>query len=139
MISLRSSLTKCLFPLRHVSCWAIWSEFFGLINLMSPLTYEILLITFRYSFLLCNEFFWGLLVPILYSSVKVNGIRTIYLSGSNNKFGSKFHVGSLVLQETLEEHRRVHQVKHCEYNNKDEENCPNTLNDKNEEASHETF
>ena len=30
-----------------------------------------------------------------------------------------------------EEGQRTHQSKHCEYNNKDEDNSLNTLNDKN--------
>ena len=58
-------------------------------------------------------------------------IRTIYPHGQNKGFGSKFHVGYKVQQETLEEGWRMHQLKHCEYNNKDEDNNSNTLTDKN--------
>ena len=41
-----------------------------------------------------------------------------------------FRVGSRVRQETPEEGRRTHQPKRYEYNNKDEDNSPKTLNDK---------
>ena len=40
-----------------------------------------------------------------------------------------FHVGSQVRQ-TPEEGQRTYQPKHCENNNKDEDNSPKTLNDK---------
>ena len=33
----------------------------------------------------------------------------------------------------------MHWLKCCEYNNKDENNCPNTLNDKNYQASSQKF
>ena len=42
--------------------------------------------------------------------------------------------GSQVWQQTPEEGWRMHQWKH-EYNNKDEDNSPNMLNDKNHQAS----
>ena len=61
--------------------------------------------------------------------VEVNRIRKIYPLGLNKDFGSKFHVGSQVRHETPEESQRTHQLKHCEYNNKDEDNSLNTLND----------
>ena len=60
----------------------------------------------------------------------VNGIKTIYPQGLNNGFGSKFSIGSQVWQEVPEESWRIYQLKQCEYNNKDEDNSPNTLNDK---------
>ena len=41
--------------------------------------------------------------------------------------GSKFCVSSQVRQETLEESRRTHRSKRCEYNNEDEDNNSNTL------------
>ena len=59
----------------------------------------------------------------------VNEIRTIYPCGINKGFGLKFCVGSWVWQETPED-QRIHQLKHSEYNNKDENNSLNTLNDK---------
>ena len=43
----------------------------------------------------------------------------------------KFNVGSQVWQEIPEEGWRTHQQKHCEYYNKDEDNCPKPLNNKN--------
>ena len=49
-------LTKHLNPLRHASYWTMLSEFWGLINLISPSTYEILT-TFPHDFYLssyCN-------------------------------------------------------------------------------------
>ena len=61
-------------------------------------------------------------------------MRTIYLCGLNKEFGSKFHVGSQVWQETPEEGWRMHLLKCCEYNNKDVENSPKTLSDKNHQA-----
>ena len=62
----------------------------------------------------------------------VNGIRTIYSHESKKGFDSKFCVGSLVWYETSEEGRRMHWLKHCKYNNKNEDkNYPNILSDKN--------
>ena len=61
----------------------------------------------------------------------VNGIRTIYCCGLDKGFSSKFCVGSQVWQETSKEGQRMHQPKHCEYENKDEDNSLNTLNDEN--------
>ena len=63
--------------------------------------------------------------------VIVNRIRASDPHGLNNGHGSKFHVGYWVQQETLEEGQKTYQPKHCEYNNKDENNSPKTLNDKN--------
>ena len=53
---------------------------------------------------------------------------------SLRSFG-KFRVGSRVWQDTPEKGRRTYQPKHCEYNNKDEDNSPKTLNDKNQTSS----
>ena len=60
----------------------------------------------------------------------VNAIRASDLHVLNKGHGSKFCVGSRVGQETSEG-RRTYQPKCCEYNNKDEDNSPKTLNDKN--------
>ena len=60
----------------------------------------------------------------------VNGIRTIYLRGVNKEFSSKFSVGSWVQHGTHEEGRRTYQLKHCEYNDEDEDNSPNIPSDK---------
>ena len=49
----------------------------------------------------------------------------------NKGFNSKFYIGSQVWQETSEEGQKMHWPKCCEYNNKDEDNNPNGLNDKN--------
>ena len=49
----------------------------------------------------------------------------------NKGRGSKFHVSSQAQQETPEEGWWTHHLKHYEYNNKDEDNSPKTLNDKN--------
>ena len=59
-----------------------------------------------------------------------NGIRTSDLHGLNKGGGLKFCVGSRVRQ-TPEEGRRTYRPKHSEYNNKDEDNSPKTLNNKN--------
>ena len=57
----------------------------------------------------------------------VNGIGTIYPSGLNKGFGSRFCVGTRVRHETPEEVRRTYEPKRCEYNNDDEDNSPNIL------------
>ena len=59
-----------------------------------------------------------------------NGIRTGDPRVFNKGCSSKFHVGSLVRQ-TSEEGWRTYWPKHCGNNNKDEDNSPKTLNDKN--------
>ena len=58
-----------------------------------------------------------------------NGIRTGDLRGFNKGHNSKFRVGSRVWQ-TPEEDQRTYQPKRGN-NNKDEDNSPKTLNDKN--------
>ena len=60
----------------------------------------------------------------------INRIRLSDLDGLNKGRGLKFCVGSQVRQETPEEGRRTYQPKCCEYNNKDKDNSPKTLNDK---------
>ena len=52
----------------------------------------------------------------------------------NKGRGSKFRVGSRV-QPTPEKGRRIYRPKRCEYNNKDEDNSPKTLNDENQASS----
>ena len=51
---------------------------------------------------------------------------------------SKFSVGSRVRQ-TPEEGRRTYRPKRCGNKNKDEDNSPKTLNDKNHQASSQKF
>ena len=63
-----------------------------------------------------------------------NGIRTGDPRGFNKGHSSKFCEGSRVRQ-TPEEGRRTYRVKRCGNNNKDEDNSPKTLNDKNQQAS----
>ena len=60
-----------------------------------------------------------------------NGIRTGNPCGFNKGRSSKFREGSRV-QQTLEEGWRTYRPKRCGNNNKDEDNSPKTLNDKNE-------
>ena len=67
--------------------------------------------------------------------VMVNGIRASDPRGLNKIHSLKFRVGSRVQQETPEEGQRTQGSKCCEYNNKDEDNSPKTLNDKNHQAS----
>ncbi len=50
----------------------------------------------------------------------------------------KFHEVSRVRQ-TPEEGRRTYQPKRCGNNNKDEDNSPKNLNDKNQQASSQKF
>ena len=63
-----------------------------------------------------------------------NGTRTGDPRGFNKGRSSKFRVGSRVRQ-TPEEGRRTYRPKRRGNNNKDEENCPKTLNDKNHQTS----
>ena len=63
-----------------------------------------------------------------------NGIRTGDPCGFNKRHSSKFHVGSSV-QQTPEEGRRTYWLKRCGNTNKDEDNSPKTLNDKNQALS----
>ena len=60
-----------------------------------------------------------------------NGIRTGDARGFNNRLSSKFCEGSRVRQ-TSEEGRRTYRPKRCGNNNKDEDNSPKNLNDKNQ-------
>ena len=63
-----------------------------------------------------------------------NGIRTGGPCGFNKGCSLKFRVGSWV-QQTPEEGQR----KRCGNNNKDEDNSPKTLNDKNHQALSQKF
>ena len=63
-----------------------------------------------------------------------NGIRTGNPRGFSKGHCSKFRVGSQV-QQTPEEGRRTYQPKHCGNNNKDEDNSPKTLNDRNKNVN----
>ena len=69
-----------------------------------------------------------------------NGIRTSDppIKGFNKGCSSKFRKGSRV-QQTPEEGRRTYRPKCCGNNNKDEDNSPKTLNDKNQQASFQKF
>ena len=68
----------------------------------------------------------------------VNGIGTSDPCGLDKERSSKFRVGSQVRQ-THEEGRRTYRPKRWEYNNKDENNSPKTLNYKNQRASSQKF
>ena len=59
-----------------------------------------------------------------------NGIRTGDSREFNKGLSSKFYVGSRVRQ-TPEEGWRIYRPKPCRNNNKDQDNSPKTLNDKN--------
>ena len=63
-----------------------------------------------------------------------NGIRTGDPRGFNKGRSSKFRESSRV-QQTPEEGRRTYRPKRCGNNNKDEDNSPKNLNDKNQQAS----
>ena len=56
--------------------------------------------------------------------------------GLSKGLSSKFHVGFRV-QQTPEEGRRTYLLKRCGNNDKDEDNCLKTLNDKNQASSQE--
>ena len=66
------------------------------------------------------------------------GIRTGNLRGFNRERSSKFRVGPRVRQ-TPEEGGRTYRPKRSRNNNKDEDNSPKTLNDKNHQASSRKF
>ena len=66
-----------------------------------------------------------------------NGIRTVDPRGFNKGRSSKFREGSRVRQTP--EDWRTYRPKGCGNNNKDEDNSPKTLNDKNQQASSQTF
>ena len=59
----------------------------------------------------------------------------VYSFGLNKGFGLKFWVVSQFQQETPEESQKMHEPKHCEYNNKDEDSSQSTRNDENYHAS----
>ena len=63
-----------------------------------------------------------------------NRIRTGELRGFNKGPSSKFREDSRVRQ-TTEEGRRIYRPKRCGSSNKDEDNSPKSLNDKNQQAS----
>ena len=67
-----------------------------------------------------------------------NGIRTGNPNGFNKECSSKFCEGSRVRQ-TPEEGQKTYQPKRCGNNNKDEDNSPKILNDKNHQASSQKF
>ena len=67
-----------------------------------------------------------------------NGIRTGDPRGFNKGRSSKFREGSRV-RRTPEEGRRICRPKRCGNNNKDEDNSPKILNDKNQQASSQKF
>ena len=67
-----------------------------------------------------------------------NWIRTGDPHGFNKGRSSKFREGSRVWQSP-EEGQRTYWPKHCGNNNKDEDNSPKTLNDKNQQASSQKF
>ena len=66
------------------------------------------------------------------------GIRTGNPRGFNKGRSSRFREGSRVRQ-TPEEGRRTYRTKRWGNNNKDEDNSPKTLNDKNQQASSQKF
>ena len=67
-----------------------------------------------------------------------NGIRTGDPRGFNKGRSSKFREDSRVRQ-TPEEGRRTYRPKRCGNSNKDEDNSPKKLNDKNQQASSQKF
>ena len=67
-----------------------------------------------------------------------NGIRKGDPRGFNKGRSSKFREGFRVRQ-TPEEGRSTYRPKRCGNNNKDEDNSPKNLNDKNQQASSQKF
>ena len=62
-----------------------------------------------------------------------NGIKTSDPRGFNKGRSSKFRVGSQV-RKTPEEGRRTYRPKSCGNNNKDKDNSPKTLKNKNHQV-----
>ena len=67
-----------------------------------------------------------------------HGIKTGDPRGFNKGRSSKFHEGSRVRQ-TPEEGQRTYRPKCCSNIDKDEDNSPKPLNDKNQQASSQKF
>ena len=67
-----------------------------------------------------------------------NGIRTGDPRAFNKGRSSKFREGSRVRQ-TPEEGQRTYRPKRCGNNNKDDDNSPIKLNDKDQQASSQKF
>ena len=67
-----------------------------------------------------------------------NGIRSNDPRRFNKGRSSEFREGSRVRQ-TSEEVRGTYRPKRCGNNNKDEDNSPKTLNDKDHQASSQKF
>ena len=82
--------------------------------------------------------YWRLTIQEYLYPAMANGIRTGDPRGFNKRRSLKFRVGSRV-QQTPEEGRRTYRPKRCGNNNKDEDNSPRTLNDKNHQASSQKF
>ena len=76
-------------------------------------------------------FFWSgsAVEKFVFYIVMANGIRTGDPRGFNKGRSSKFREGSRV-RRTPEEGRRTYRPKRCGNNNKDEDNSPKNLNDK---------
>ena len=93
------------------------------------------------TFLISSHIVFNSIRGLLIWSLKpnmANGIRTGNPHGFNKGRSSKFREGSRVRQ-TPEEGWRTYQPKHCGNNNKDEDDSPKTLNDKNQQASSQKF
>ena len=69
----------------------------------------------------------------------VNGIRTSNPRRLNKECGLKLCVGSRFRRKTPEESRRSYRPKRNEYNNKDGDSNPKTLNGKNHQALSQKF
>ena len=69
----------------------------------------------------------------------VNRIGPIYSSGLNKGLSLRFCVGYWVWHEITEVGRRTCRPKFCEYNNKDKDNSPTILSDKNYQTPSQKF
>ena len=75
---------------------------------------------------------------VISTTAMANGNRTSDLGGFNKRRSSMFRVSSRVRQPPAEV-RRIYRPKRCVNNNKDKDNSPKTLNDKNHQASSQKF
>ena len=87
----------------------------------------------KYSMLFTSSWDWTWNLQMI--SLRSILIISLYPLRLNKEFGSKFLVDSRVRHETPEEARRIQRPKRCEYEYEDNDNRPNTQNNKNHQAS----
>ena len=79
------------------------------------------------------------ILPQLHRMDYTQFLVKLYFVGGLNLEATFSKIEPPLKEETLKESRRTHRPKRCEYHNKDEDNSPNTLNDRNHQASSKKF